>query len=372
MVDQHQIKTLLRRIIHIDMDAFYASVEQRDQPHLKGLPVVVGGNRNRGVVAAASYEARKFGIRSAMPMVTAHRKCPNLVVVKPRIDVYRAVSSQIRAIFEYYTPDIQPLALDEAYLDVTHYWRQWGSATEIAQQIRACIYNETGLTASAGISYNKFLAKLASDHHKPNGIYVIPPSQGVAFVEKLLIEQFHGVGRVTAQKMRDLGIYTGLDLRQQTQAFLVHHFGKAGLYFYEIARAEDHRPVEANRLRKSLGTEATFDQDLISWERTLQTIEPIANKLWLAYENSSFLARTVTLKVKYIDFQIMTRSRSFEHTIQERTILNETIIDLLKTLFPYRKPVRLLGVTLSKLEGNRNQNDESLDLFSFGTIKNTN
>jgi DNA polymerase IV len=242
-----------RKIIHIDMDAFYASVEQRDNPDLRGKPVAVGGSRERGVVAAASYEARRFGVRSTMPSVTAKRKCPGLIFVKPRFDVYKAVSLQIRAIFTAYTPIIEPLSLDEAYLDVSENLKGIASATQIAEEIRGHIRTETGLTASAGVSYNKFLAKLASDHRKPNGLFVITPKMGPTFVENLPVEKFHGVGPATTAKMNRLGIETGRDLREQTLAFLQQQFGKPGPYYYWIARGIDERPVRADRIRKSIG-----------------------------------------------------------------------------------------------------------------------
>src|SRR3954453_6019687 len=242
-----------RKIIHIDMDAFYASVEQRDNPELRGRPVAVGGSRERGVVAAASYEARRFGVRSAMPSVTAKRKCPELIFVKPRFEVYRAVSHQIRAIFAEYTPLIEPLSLDEAYLDVTENLKAMASATESAERIRARIRSETGLTASAGVSYNKFLAKMASDERKPDGLFVITPRMGPFFVEGLPIGKFHGIGPVTAAKMEQLGIHDGADLKSRTLSFLREHFGKAGPYYYGLARGIDERPVSADCIRKSVG-----------------------------------------------------------------------------------------------------------------------
>src|SRR5579863_6245031 len=252
----------VRKIIHIDMDAFYASVEQRDDPNLKGKPVAVGHGAKRGVVAAASYEARQFGVRSAMPSVTAIRKCPELVFVPPRFEVYRAVSRQIHAIFSRYTPLIEPLSLDEAYLDVTENLKGIPIAWRIAKEIRAQIFDEIALTASAGVSYNKFLAKLASDHRKPNGQFAITPEEGEAFVASLPVAKFHGVGPVTAAKMHALGIETGADLRRQTPDFLQRHFGKAGNWYFEIARARDNRPVVADRERKSSGLETTFSEDL--------------------------------------------------------------------------------------------------------------
>src|SRR5215813_362962 len=273
----------LRRIIHIDMDAFYASVEQRDNPTLRRVPVAVGGAGARGVVAAASYEARQFGLHSAMSSVTARRRCPELVFVSPRFDVYRAVSRQIRAIFARYTSLIEPLSLDEAYLDVTVPLMDRGSATAIAEEIRSAIRLETGLTASAGVSYNKFLAKLASDYRKPDGLFVITPSIGPAFVEALPIGKFHGVGPVTAAKMNKLGIRTGLDLKRETLEFLTGRFGKAGNQFYHLARAEDDRLVVADGLRKSLGAETTFERDLLAWEEVAPALEPVFSKLWAVY-----------------------------------------------------------------------------------------
>src|SRR5690242_11134925 len=242
-----------RKIIHIDMDAFYASVEQRDDPELRGKPVAVGGSRERGVVAAASYEARRFGVRSAMPSVTAKRRCPELIFVRPRFDVYRAVSHQVRAILAEYTPLIEPLSLDEAYLDVTENRKAMLSATEIAEEIRARIRAETGLTASAGVSYNKFLAKIASDERKPDGLFVITPKQGPAFVESLPVGKFHGIGPVTRAKMEALGIHNGGDLKRQALSFLQEHFGKAGPYYFSLARGIDERRVTADRVRKSIG-----------------------------------------------------------------------------------------------------------------------
>src|SRR5271166_5788853 len=286
-----------RRIIHIDMDAFYASVEQRDDQALRGVPVAVGGAGARGVVAAASYEARKFGVHSAMASVTARRKCPELVFVSPRFDVYRAVSQQIRGIFARYTPLIQPLSLDEAYLDVTAPLVDRGSATAIAEEIRAAIRLETGLTASAGVSYNKFLAKIASDYRKPDGLFVITPQMGPSFVEELEIGRFHGVGPVTRAKMNRLGVETGLDLRRQSLEVLERHFGKAGAYFYSIARGVDERPVQANRVRKSLGAENTFSEDIFTFDPAQAALAPLLEKVWRAGQNAGLSARTVTLKV---------------------------------------------------------------------------
>jgi DNA polymerase IV len=340
----------LRRIIHIDMDAFYASVEQRDDPALRGVPVAVGGAGARGVVAAASYEARKFGVHSAMSSVMARRKCPELVFVPPRFDVYRAVSQEIRAIFARYTLLIQPLSLDEAYLDVTAPLLNRGSATAIAEEIRAAIRLETGLTASAGVSYNKFLAKLASDYRKPDGLFVITPGMGPDFVAQLPVAKFHGVGPVTAAKLNKLGIYTGLDLRKQTLAFLTAQFGKAGDYFYHLARAEDDRPVVADHSRKSLGVETTFARDLLAWEEVAPALEPMFAKLWTAYNQHGSTARTVTVKIKYANFRQITRSRSRAEAIASRAMIEQLSLDLLLPLFPTPRGVRLLGVTLSNFD----------------------
>src|SRR5665213_3894742 len=270
----------LRRIIHVDMDAFYASVEQRDNPELRGRAVAVGGSRARGVVAAASYEARRYGVHSAMASVTALRKCPELIFVAPRFDVYRDISQEIRAIFEHYTPLVEPLSLDEAYLDVTRNLRNMASATAIAQEIRAKIFQQTGLTASAGVSYNKLLAKLASDYRKPDGLHVIRPAEGADFVAPLGIGKFHGIGPATAAKMNGLGIFTGLDLRRHTEPFLRQHFGKAGGYYYAIARGRDDRPVVADRIRKSVGSETTFAEDLMRPQDIIDGIEPAMDSVW--------------------------------------------------------------------------------------------
>jgi len=339
-----------RRIIHIDMDAFYASVEQRDDPTLRDRPVAVGGSRARGVVAAASYEARRFGVHSAMPSVTAKRKCPELVFVSPRFAIYRAVSRQIHGIFSRYTSLIQPFSLDEAYLDVTIPLLDRGSATAIARELKAVIRAETGLTASAGVSCNKFLAKLASDHHKPDGLFVITPKMGPAFVEDLPVGKFHGVGPVTAAKMNALGIYTGLDLRRQTRAFLAEHFGKIGEFYYSIARAEDDRPVNPDRTPKSIGAETTFERDLRHWDEVGPALLPVLASLWEAYTKSGQAGHTVTVKVKFADFQQITRSRSLTEPIASRDALDATSFDLLRPHFPPRVPVRLLGVTISNFD----------------------
>ena len=280
----------LRKIIHIDMDAFYASVEQRDNPELRGQPVAVGGSQERGVVAAASYEARKFGVHSAMPSVIAKRKCPGLIFVKPRFDAYKAVSLQIWEIFAEYTPIIEPLSLDEAYLDVTENLKGIVSATWIAKEIRVRIRAETQLTASAGVSYNKFLAKLASDHHKPDGLFVITPEMGPAFVETLPVRRFHGIGPATAKKMEQLGIRIGLELRAQSLGLLREHFGKAGSYYYWAARGIDERPVRADRMRKSVGAENTFAADLFTYEAAGDALREIIDKVWGNVRDRAFAA----------------------------------------------------------------------------------
>ena len=354
--------TRQRKIIHIDMDAFYASVEQRDNPELRGKPIAVGGSRERGVVAAASYEARAFGVHSAMPSVAAKRKCPDLIFVKPRFDVYRVVSLQIRAIFAAYTPIIEPLSLDEAYLDVTDNLKGMASATQIAETIRTKIRTESGLTASAGVSYNKFLAKLASDHRKPDGLFVITPKMGPAFVEGLPVEKFHGVGPATTAKMNWLGIKTGFDLREQTLAFLQQHFGKPGPYYFWIARGVDERPVHADRIRKSLGAENTFPADIFTFEAAREALQPIIEKVWRTCEGAEICGRTVTLKVKYADFQQITRSRTGQALFSTRAEIEQLSYALLEPLFPVTKGIRLLGMTLSSLGEKQLESEPQLSL----------
>lgn len=360
--DTSQIPTV-RKIIHIDMDAFYASVEQRDNPDLRGKPVAVGGSRERGVVAAASYEARTFGVHSAMPSVTARRKCPDLIFVKPRFEVYKEVSQQIREIFAEHTELIEPLSLDEAYLDVTENHHNIPIATDIAKAIRARIHAVTGLTASAGISYNKFLAKMASDQRKPNGQFVIPPKSGPDFVETLPVKKFHGIGPATTEKMNRLGIATGADLKAQTLPFLQQHFGKSGPYYYWIARGIDERPVRANRIRKSVGAENTFSEDLFTYDDAFDALQPIMDKVWRTCDSSGIRGRTVTLKVKYSDFQQITRSRSVGAPVTTRADLAANVEILLQPVFPTAKTIRLLGVTLSSLHDTEEQESEQLALL---------
>jgi DNA polymerase-4 len=338
----------VRKIIHVDMDAFYASVEQRDDPALRGRPVAVGGGV-RGVVTAASYEAREYGVYSAMPAVTAKRRCPDLIFVRPRFDAYRAVSDQIRAIFADYTPLVEPLSLDEAYLDVTCDLKGIGIATRIAEQIRARIRAETGLTASAGVSYNKFLAKLASDQNKPDGLCVITPARGEAFVAALPVKRFHGVGPKTAEKMARLGIVTGADLKAQSLAFLAHNFGSSGDYYYHLARGICHRQVKPNRPWKSIGAEDTFLEDLTEEGALAAELERISQTVWRRVSEKSISGRTVTLKVKYRDFQILTRSRSLDRAVADRVEFLDIGCALLRTLMPAAKGIRLLGLTLSNL-----------------------
>jgi len=338
----------VRKIIHIDMDAFYASVEQRDNPELKGKPVAVGGG-HRGVVAAASYEARKYGIRSAMPSVTAKRRCPELVFVKPRFDAYKAVSNQIRGIFADYTDLIEPLSLDEAYLDVSEDRRALGSARAIAEDIRRRIREETQLTASAGVSYCKFIAKLASDQNKPDGLCVIPPEKGPAFVATLPVKRFHGVGPVTAAKMERLGIFTGADLAAWSRQQLEAHFGSSGEWYWQIARGIDERPVRPDRPYKSVSAERTFDEDLTDGDALAAELERVAGYAWARIERAGVTGRTVTLKVKFADFTIITRSKSFAAPIAKKEDFTVAGQDLLASLIPVPKGIRLLGLGLHNL-----------------------
>jgi len=345
----------LRKIIHIDMDAFFASVEQRDDPSLRGKPVAVGGASGRGVVAAASYEARKFGVRSAMPSPRAQKLCPDLIFRKPRFDTYREVSQQIRAIFRDYTPHVEPLSLDEAYLDVTEDIRGIGSATRIAELIRRRIREETQLTASAGVSYNKFLAKLASDQNKPDGLCVIRPGQGAAFVATLPVRRFHGVGPRGAEKMAKLGIATGADLAAKDIAFLRRHFGSFADYLYRAARGIDLRPVRANRKRKSLGGERTFMEDISAGHALHETLDTIADIVWSRIEEAEARGRTVTLKLRYTDFRIVTRARSIPHFVTGKAEFAKLGHALLDELLPLPLPIRLMGLTLSALEGEEDE-----------------
>ena len=340
----------LRKIIHVDMDAFFASVEQRDDPALRGKPVAVGGSGARGVVAAASYEARKFGVRSAMPSVTAKRLCPDLIFCKGRFEAYIAVSKQIRAIFRAFTPHVEPLSLDEAYLDVTDDLLGIGSATRIAELIRQRIRAETQLTASAGVSYNKFLAKLASDQNKPDGLCVIRPGEGAAFVQSLPVRRFHGIGPRGAEKMARLGIETGAHLAAKDIAFMRQHFGSFAEYLYRAARGIDLRPVRANRIRKSIGGERTFFEDLSSAPSLREALDNIVDIVWERIAEKDTRGRTVTLKLKDTDFQLATRARSLPQPIAGKAEFARIARTLLDEQLPLPLPIRLLGLTLSGLE----------------------
>lgn len=343
-------QTGLRKIIHVDMDAFFASVEQRDDPTLRGKPLAVGGSSGRGVVAAASYEARVFGVRSAMPSGRAIRLCPELLFRKPRFEVYKQVSDQIRAIFLDYTPHVEPLSLDEAYLDVTDDLKGIGSATRIAAEIRKRIQEQTQLTASAGVSYNKFLAKLASDQNKPDGLCVIRPGQGAAFVAGLPVSRFHGVGPRGAEKMAALGIRTGADLLGYDLAFLRLHFGSFAEYLFRAARGIDLRAVRANRIRKSVGGERTFFENIEDPDLLRETMDIIVGIVWERIERANAQGRTVTLKLRYADFRTLTRARSVGPRMVDKTTFAQIGHALLEELMPLPQPVRLMGLTLSSLE----------------------
>jgi len=345
-----------RKIVHIDMDAFYASVEQRDCPKYQGQPVVVGGAPGkRGVVAACSYEARKFGIHSAMPSSTAFRLCPQAVFLSPRFDAYRQVSLVILEIFQSFTDRVEPLSLDEAYLDVTNCGRFKGSATRIAKVIKQRIKEVTGLTASAGVSYNKFLAKIASDMDKPDGLYVITPEQGEAFIEKLPIGKFFGVGKAIETKMWALNIHTGLDLKRWSLLDLQDNFGKAGDYFFYIARGIDNRPVISQRLRKSLGSEMTFEQDISDRANMLASLNGIAEKVTELLKKKGLYARTITIKVKYDNFDQVTRSKTMDTNFNDTDTILPVLPQLLFKTEAGDRKVRLLGVTVSNLSTDRSK-----------------
>ncbi len=345
MEDQHP----LRKIIHIDMDAFFASVEQRDNPELRGKPVAVGGSSKRGVVAAASYEARTFGVRSAMPSVVAQRRCPDLIFIPPRFEVYRSVSRHIREIFARHTDLIEPLSLDEAYLDVTQDKQGIGSAIKIAKAIRAAICEETGLTASAGVSYNKFIAKLASDQNKPDGLCVILPDQGAAFVAGLPVRRFHGVGPRSAEKMAGLGIETGADLAARSEEWLCQHFGSTGHYLFKAARGIDNRAVNPSRERKSLGAESTYFEDKRGDHQLQAALDEIVETIWERIERSETRGRTVVLKARYSDFRTITRSRSPGHIIDSKAEFAALGHELLSAILPAEMGIRLLGLTLTSI-----------------------
>lgn len=336
-----------RKIIHVDMDAFYASVEQLDNPKLKGLPVAVGGNAERGVIAAASYEARKFGVKSAMSSKMAARMCPNLIFVRPNFKRYKEVSNHIHEIFHRYTDIIEPLALDEAFLDVTENKIGMPSATFIAQSIKTDIYNELNLVASAGVSYNKFLAKLASDQDKPNGLFIIQPGKGEDYMDQLPIERFFGVGKVTADKMRQMGIFKGKDLKQYSQEELFKYFGKSGLFLYHVCRGVDERLVKNDRQRKSLAAERTFSKDIFDANSFRTVSNSILEETWKRYENQSRKGRSLSIKLKYSDFSQITRSSTSTKEILSFSQLENMAQNLVENVLPLEKPVRLIGFQIS-------------------------
>ncbi len=336
-----------RKIIHIDMDAFYASVEQRDNPEYRNKPIVVGGLGSRGVVAAASYEARKYGVFSAMPSKMAKKKCPFLIFVRPRFEVYKQVSQQIRDIFFEYTDLVEPLSLDEAYLDVSRHKKGKPSATLIAKEIKERIKAELNLTASAGVSINKFLAKVASDYNKPDGFFLIKPEDAEMFVEKLPIEKFFGVGKVTAQKMHRLGISNGLDLKSKSLLELTKHFGKQGAYFYNVARAIDNREVKAERIRKSVGAENTFEHDIQDKEEMLEQLKKISGKLFERMTLSKYYGRTVTIKIKFSDFKQITRSKTYNILINSYDLLWNAVTQIFNNIDFNNSKVRLFGISVS-------------------------
>jgi DNA polymerase-4 len=339
----------IRKIIHIDMDAFYASIEQRDNPEYRGKPIAVGGSPEGrgGVVATASYEARKFGVRSAMPSKKAKQLCPKLIFVKPRFDAYKKVSQQIREIFYRYTDLVEPLSLDEAYLDVTTDKLNIGSAIEIAEQIRKAIKEELSLTASAGVSTNKFIAKIASDLKKPDGLTFIGPSKIESFIEALPVEKFFGVGKVTAEKMKRLGLNTGADLKKLTSAEMTKHFGKTGGFFYKIVRGIDEREVRPDREIKSIGAEDTFAYDLTDVEEMFFELDKIIRTVHERLIRRNVKGRTITLKIKYHNFRQVTRSQSFADPLDDKQLITETVRALLLGTSPENNKIRLLGVSLS-------------------------
>jgi DNA polymerase-4 len=340
----------MRKIIHIDMDAFFASVEQRDQPDYRGRPLIVGGPPDsRGVVAACSYEARRFGIHSAMPSSRAYRLCSEAIFVRPRFEAYRAVSADIHQVFQRYTSDIEPLSLDEAYLDVSALQCCGGSATLIARRIKAEIHEATGLIASAGVSYNKFLAKIASDMDKPDGLFVITPAQGPGFVADLAIGKFHGIGKATEAKMKSLGIHSGADLRSWSLEALLAAFGKVGGYYYQVSRGDDPRPVVSQRRRKSIGAETTFADDIADMEALRGHLMRLADRVLATLEDKGLRAQTLTVKVKYANFEQVTRSRSSRSPLPGLATLSLWLYELLERTDAGRRKVRLLGVSVSRL-----------------------
>ncbi len=340
----------MRKIIHIDMDAFFASVEQLDNPELRGKPVAVGGSGERSVVAAASYEARKFGVRSAMPSITAKRLCPDLIFVRHHFERYNQISGRVMEIFRDYTDVIEPLSIDEAFLDVTHDKKKIGSATIIAKKIRAEIREKTGLTASAGISVNKFLAKIASDINKPDGLFLIRPEEAEKFIEGLPVEKFYGIGKVTAAKMHKLGIHKGFDLKQWDMPDLVRNFGKAGVFFYDIVRGKDDRPVEPDQERKSVGTELTYEKDLTTSFEIIAELYKLEKELMDRLGHAETAGRTITLKVKFSDFRQLTRSKTLQYYIRDFDMLHREVSKIRKEMSLEGVRIRLLGISISNLE----------------------
>ena len=355
----------MRKILHIDMDAFFASVEQRDFPELIGKPVVVGGQPgSRGVVAACSYEARKFGVHSAMPSSRAAKLCPDAIFLPPRFEAYREASQMIHKVFKQFTKLIEPLSLDEAYLDVTQIAAHSHSATEVAREIKAEIKKAVNLTASAGVSYNKFLAKIASDMDKPDGLFVIRPEKAQVFIEQLEIRKFFGVGKVTEKKMQSLGVYKGADLKKLELIQLQTHFGSSANYYYDIARGIDDRPVKTHRQRKSIGKETTFVDNVIDKRIVWITLQDIAGKIAIIMNDKKMLARTVTLKVKYADFQLITRSKTGENCLKSKEQILQNVPELLKKTEIGKRPIRLIGLSLSGLIIESAQNKASQKLLT--------
>lgn len=355
------IKDVQRKIIHIDMDAFYASVEQMDHPGLQGKPIAVGGGGERGVVAAASYEARKFGVRSAMSGALAKINCPHLIFVKPRFSRYKEISQQIRKIFFEYSDLVEPLSLDEAYLDVTVNKLNNPSASLIAEEIRKKIYDDVGLHASAGISINKFVAKIASDINKPNGQKTIPPEEVISFLEDLPIEKFYGVGKVTAVKMYNLGIFTGKDLKAKSIEFLIEKFKNSGEHYYQVVRGIQNSKVKPNRIRKSIAAEHTFIKNLTSEVFMLDKLEKISEELETRLHNSKVAGKTVTLKIKYSDFTLQTRSKTLAYFVKEKAVLLETVKELLYQE-KMQNSVRLLGISVTNLNINSKKTEKVMDV----------
>lgn len=352
----------MRKIIHIDMDAFFASVEQLDNPELRGKPVAVGGSGERHVVASASYEARKFGVRSAMPSITAKKLCPDLIFVRHRFERYHEVSNQIHEIFREYSDLVEPLSIDEAFIDVTNDSKDIGSATIIARQIKNEIKTRTGLTASAGISVNKFLAKIASDLRKPDGLFLIPPEKAERFIEELPVEKFYGIGKVTAEKMHKLGIHKGADLKKWDLLSLIRNFGKTGKFYYDIVRGVDERPVEPESERKSVGTEITYEKDLTTDFEIIAELYKVEKELMERLENSGTTGRTITLKIKFSDFRQITKSRTVQNFIRDFDTLHREVTSVRKSLKLEGVRIRLMGVSISNLE-TEDCTDQQLHLF---------